>query len=174
MKIVRRIVYGVVVILFLGYLIPEPIYIPVAGATSKDWNPKSFWYEPWGSSGTHKGVDIFAKKGAPVIAMTSMWVLYRGALSKGGNVVLGLGPKWRLHYFAHMHSIDEDLGYFVSAGQPFAKVGDSGNAKGKQPHLHYSIVSLIPMPWKVDSSTQGYKKAFFLDPIKYLGSVSKL
>ncbi len=125
----RGIAFGFVILLLLAFLIPEPVFMPVKGATSKDWNAKSFWYEPWGSSGTHKGVDIFAKKATPIVATTHMWVLYKGVLSKGGSVVLGLGPKWRLHYFAHMQSIDEDIGYFVKAGQRFATVGDSGNAK---------------------------------------------
>jgi hypothetical protein len=35
---------------------------------------------------------------------------------------------------------------------------------GKPAHLHYSVVSLIPLPWRMDTSTQGWKKIFFLDP----------
>lgn len=27
---------------------------PVLGATSRDWNPHSFWHAPWGVSGVHK------------------------------------------------------------------------------------------------------------------------
>ena len=45
----------------LGYLIPENLSIPVKGATTADWNDHSFWYEPWGKSGVHKGIDIFQK-----------------------------------------------------------------------------------------------------------------
>ena len=41
-------------------LLPETPRIPVSGATAADWNPQSFWYYPWGRSGTHKGIDIFA------------------------------------------------------------------------------------------------------------------
>ncbi len=81
---------------------------------------------------------------------------------------MALGPKWRVHYFAHLDSIDKDAGILLSAGSEIGAVGDSGNAKGKQPHLHYSIVSLIPRPWAIDGSTQGYKKAFFVNPILYL------
>lgn len=150
------------------YLMPEPVVIPVKGATTKDWHPKSFWYEPWGTSGTHKGVDIFAANGTPVLAATHMLIVYKGVLSKGGNVVLGLGPKWRLHYFAHLEAIDEQLPPWVAAGESIGSVGDSGNAKGKQAHLHYSLVSMLPLPWRIDDSTQGYKKAFFLNPIDYI------
>ena len=47
------------VFLFWGVL-PEWPQIPVAGASARDWNPRTFWFEPWGRSGVHKGIDIFA------------------------------------------------------------------------------------------------------------------
>jgi len=55
----------------------------------------------------------------------------------------------------------------LKSGSVIGEVGATGNAKGKQPHLHFSIVSTIPLPWRIDSSTQGYKKAFYLNPIEY-------
>jgi murein DD-endopeptidase MepM/ murein hydrolase activator NlpD len=152
----------------LGFLIPEPKIIPVQGATETDWNKDTFWYEPWGSSGVHKGVDIFAPKGRSVIASTNLLVLYRGSFKKGGRVIVALGPKWRAHYFAHLDSIDNGAGIFISAGSKIGTVGDSGNAKGKPPHLHYSLASLIPRPWAIDGSTQGYQKALYINPIIYL------
>lgn len=155
------------VILGVGLLLPEPRVIPVFGATEADWNKNTFWYEPWGSSGVHKGIDIFATKGSNVIASSNLLILYRGTLNKGGNVIVGLGAKWRIHYFAHMEDIDKDAGIFLRAGDVLGTVGDSGNAKGKAPHLHFSIFSLLPRPWAIDSSTQGHKKAFFINPISY-------
>jgi len=156
------------VIIIVGFLIPEPRAIPVHNATSADWNHNTFWFEPWGSSGVHKGVDIFAKPATAVIAPTNIIILYRGTIKKGGNIIVGLGPKWRFHYFAHLESINDASGLFVEINDVIGLVGDTGNAKGKQPHLHYSIVSLIPMPWLIDESSQGYKKAFYLDPIKFM------
>lgn len=44
----------------------------------------------------------------------------------------------------------------------------TGNAKGKPPHLHYSIITLFPYLWRVDRSEQGWKKMFYLNPIAYL------
>jgi len=154
--------------ILLGFVFPEPKLIPVAGATSADWNKDSFWFEPWGVSGVHKGVDIFADKGVPVIAATNLLVLYKGNIRLGGNVVFGLGPKWRLHYFAHLEKIEPGLGVYAPAGNKIGTVGDSGNAKGKPPHLHFSIMSLLPRPWRIDSSTQGFRKAFYLNPISYI------
>ncbi|MDP2714623.1 M23 family metallopeptidase [Rheinheimera sp.] len=142
--------------------------MPVAGAASRDWHPDSFWYEPWGSSGVHKGIDIFAHKGTAVISTTTGLVLYQGEIAKGGKVILVLGPKWRLHYFSHLSRIAVSSFTAVRAGEVIGAVGDSGNAKGKPPHLHYSIVRLIPAPWAIDSSSQGYKKMFYIDPGNYL------
>ena len=154
-------------IIAMGFLIPEPKMIPVAGATEADWNKDTFWYEPWGSSGVHKGIDIFAQNGTDVIASSNLLILFRGVLGKGGNVVVGLGPKWRVHYFAHLQEIDPTAGFVVPVGDRLGSVGASGNAKGKPPHLHFSLLSLLPRPWAMDGATQGYKKAFFLNPIRY-------
>lgn len=156
------------VLIALGYLLPEPRTVPVENASASDWNAKSFWYEPWGTSGTHKGVDIFALEGTNIISSTNMLVLYSGKIKKGGNVIIGLGPKWRIHYFAHLKDINVDLGLLSYKGEQIGRVGDTGNAKGKQPHLHYSILNIIPAPWRMDGSTQGYKKAFYLNPIEYI------
>lgn len=151
-----------------GYLLPERVVIPVQGASVQDWNADTFWYEPWGTSGVHKGMDIFGPSGTPVISPVDGWVIYAGQLKKGGNVALMLGPKWRLHYFAHLQQVDVGMGEWLWSGETVGRLGDSGNAKGKPPHLHYSIVRMIPLPWKMDTSTQGYKKAFFVDPNQYL------
>lgn len=154
-------------LLGVGFLVPEPRTIPVAGASRSDWNENTFWYEPWGTSGVHKGIDIFAAKGQAVVASSNLLVVYRGELPKGGKVIVALGPKWRIHYFAHLAAIDASAGRFVAAGDTLGAVGDSGNAKGKPAHLHFSLVSLLPRPWAMDGATQGYKKAFFMNPITY-------
>lgn len=168
MKKIRNIFLGALLVLGIGFLIPERIRIPVAGASVKDWNPQSFWFEPWGTSGVHKGIDIFGKLGTDVTSTTDGIVVYTGQIAMGGNVVLVLGPKWRFHYFAHLNAINASLFSFVKSGEVIGKLGNSGNAKGKPPHLHYSIVRLLPAPWAMDGSTQGYRKAFFINPDVYL------
>ena len=52
--------------LIIGFLIPQNLKMPVKGATKSDYNSKSFWFYPWGKSVTHKGIDIFAKKGTEI------------------------------------------------------------------------------------------------------------
>jgi peptidoglycan LD-endopeptidase LytH len=157
-------------ILLGGLLLPENAMIPVMDATRKDWHPNSFWYEPWGTSGTHKGIDIFARAAQPVCAAVSGLVLYRGQIAKGGNVVLMLGPKWRLHYYAHLNDIAYDSGLWIGQGERLGSVGNTGNAQGKPPHLHYSVLSLLPMPWRFsDQKSQGWKLMFFVNPVDIFG-----
>lgn len=151
------------------FMLPEQPIIPIQGAGPRDWNPRSFWHEPWGVSGVHKGIDIFAKAGTPVVSPVAGWVVYAGEMGIGGNVVLILGPGWRLHYLAHLKSIDTSRFTLVRAGAPIGQVGSSGNAAGKPPHLHYAIVSALPRPWAYSAETQGWKKMFFLDPGAWLG-----
>ncbi|MGB3467994.1 MAG: M23 family metallopeptidase [Cyclobacteriaceae bacterium] len=155
------------VIIITGLLIPQNFTIPVLNATQSDYHPDSFWYEPWGASGTHKGVDIFAEKGQKVMASTGGLVIYSGKMKYGGKVIMVLGAKWRVHYYAHLDSSKADVFDRVSMGEDIGTVGNSGNAKGKQPHLHYSITSLVPYLWRYDDSTQGWKKMFYLNPIEY-------
>ncbi|RLK00157.1 M23 family metallopeptidase [Tenacibaculum ascidiaceicola] len=156
------------IILLTGFLIPQNFKKPVNGATKSDYNPKSFWYYPWGKSVTHKGVDIFAKKNTKITSSTYGLVLFSGKISMGGNIVVILGPKWRLHYYAHLEEVKTTSLTFVNNNSVIGTVGTSGNAAGKAPHLHYSIFTLIPYVWKIDSDKQGWKKMFYLNPIDYL------
>lgn len=81
---------------------------------------------------------------------------------------LTLGPKWRLHYYAHLADIKTSSFSWLSRAENIGTVGSSGNAIGKPPHLHYSIITLIPYLWRVDKDKQGWKKMFYLNPIDYL------
>ena len=164
----KKILWSLLAVIVIGFCLPEGRMVPVRGATAADWNADTFWYEPWGTSGVHKGVDIFAKKGTDVVASTHQIILHKGTLKKGGNIILALGPRWRLHYYAHLGEF-KAAGRFVKAGTAIASVGDSGNAKGKPPHLHFSIVSVFPYVWLITDETQGWRKAFYLNPIKFFG-----
>lgn len=97
-----------------------------------------------------------------------------GALSRGDRPRRqgrpGAGAKWRLHYYAHLDSLDAYPGQPVLAGSRLGTVGTTGNARGKPAHLHYAIITLLPYPWLADDSTQGWKKMFYLDPDTVLPS----
>lgn len=166
----KRAVLWVAGIMAAGYLYPAPrCLIPVKGANHTDWHRQSFWHFPWGESITHKGIDIFAPTGTPVISSTSGFVLSAKEWGRGGNVVFVLGPKWRIYYYAHLQSIDTHSFAWVRRGQQVGKVGTTGNAAGRPPHLHYSIISPIPYIWLWDKKAiHGWKKIFYLDPNEYL------
>jgi len=164
MRWIKWIFYG---FLLLVFIIPNPIKMPVEGATKNDFHPDSFWFYPWGKSVTHKGIDIFATKDTKIYSATKGLVIYTGWIKMGGHVVLVLSPGWQLHYYAHLNEIKTSEFSWVNHNIQIGSVGDSGNAKGKPPHLHYSILSLVPYPWRIDNSTQGWKKMFFLNPSKH-------
>ncbi len=167
MKKRKKIWISLLVIIVIGFIIPQNLEMPVKGATKSDYNSKSFWFFPWGKSITHKGVDIFAKKRTSINSSTSGLVLYSGSISIGGKVVVILGPKWRLHYYAHLNQIKTSPFSFVTKNHTIGTVGSSGNAAGKSSHLHYSILTMFPYLWRIDSDKQGWKKMFYLNPIKY-------
>ncbi len=174
MTIKKKIALYILAFFAIGLIIPQKFSMPVDKATKTSYHPKSFWYYPWGKSVTHKGVDIFAKEGTTVSSSTAGLVVYCGQITMGGNVVLVLGPKWRLHYYAHLQTINTSSFSWVGRAKKIGTVGTSGNAVGKQPHLHYSIVTIIPYFWRIDSEKQGWKKMFFLNPIDYLNDALDL
>lgn len=154
----------ILVVIIMGGLLPAKTSIPVQNATAKDWHRDSYWFFPWGDSGVHKGIDIFAKKSTPALASASGIVIFKGNLKRGGNVVAVLGAKWRIHYYAHLKQHDVHAFEWVSSGDKIGEVGDTGNAKGKPPHLHYSILTLIPNPVEVTLEHQGWKRMFYMNP----------
>ena len=106
--------------------------------------PGTRFVDTWGgarSQGrTHEGVDIFAKRGTPIRATTRGIVLNVGPNTLGGRTVMILGPGGQRHYYAHLERYpDLKRGDWVQAGDVVGYVGDSGNAKGTPPHLHYGI-----------------------------------
>jgi murein DD-endopeptidase MepM/ murein hydrolase activator NlpD len=86
----------------------------------------------------HRGVDIAANYGSPVVAAEAGTVLragYRGAyglcidISHGGGVVTR---------YAHLSSAAVKPGQRVERGQFIGRTGSSGNSTG--PHLHFEVI----------------------------------
>lgn len=121
-----------------------------------------------GKSVIHKGIDIFANEGTDLKSATYGIVLFVGEIKVGGNIILILGAKRRIHYYAHLEDIKTSSMSWVPRGKIIGSVGSSGNAKGKPPHVHYSILTPIPYLWRFDDDRQGWKKIFYLNLIDYL------
>lgn len=89
----------------------------------------------------HLGVDIYGPRGAPIVSPVSGEIVnVRRNTSIGGNTVT---VRRGNHYFYHAHldSVPNGLrpGQTITAGTPIGTLGDSGNARGTAPHLHFSI-----------------------------------
>ena len=167
-KWIKRIVIVILSIILLGFLIPQNLKMPVAGADDNDYNHETFWYEGWGTSIVHKGIDVFAKKGTRINSATWGIVLIAAEYGKGGKFVLVLGPKWRIHYYAHLDEIRTTIFSIVTQDTEIGTVGNTGNAITTPAHLHYGIGTLFPYPWRIDNAPLGWQKMFYLNPIDYL------
>lgn len=88
----------------------------------------------------HEGIDIFAKRGTPVRSSTEGIVMQVGANRLGGLVVWVTGPGGQRHYYAHLERYaDVEAGTRIEAGRLLGYVGNTGNARGTPPHLHYGV-----------------------------------
>ncbi len=96
---------------------------------------------PRGADRRHAGVDIFAKRGTAIVSTTPGLVVSVREGGLGGRQVWILGPAHERHYYAHLQDWMPGLavGDVVHAGDRIGSVGDTGNARGTPPHLHYGI-----------------------------------
>jgi murein DD-endopeptidase MepM/ murein hydrolase activator NlpD len=89
---------------------------------------------------SHHGVDIFARRGTPVLAATAGFVRSTSPNELGGNVVwLSDARRSQSLYYAHLESHAVTAGQQVEVGDTLGFVGNSGNARSTSPHLHFGI-----------------------------------
>ncbi len=112
---------------------------PVAGKNSRAIG--SVFGDPReGGKRNHKGIDIFAPKGTPVLAASGGIVGTTMNNHLGGKVVWLNNLKRRFtQYYAHLDSQTVRPGQQVSAGDTLGFVGNTGNARKTPPHLHFGI-----------------------------------
>lgn len=98
------------------------------------------WGFPRSGGRTHKGTDLFSPYGHPQVAVANGVVeLLSGGL---GGTGLWVKSDYGVHYYyAHLSGYAAGLttGQQVTIGQVIGYTGDSGNAKGGAPHLHFGI-----------------------------------
>ena len=86
---------------------------------------------------THKGIDIAATRGTPILATASGKVSFAGWSSGYGYLVKidhGSGVET---YYGHCSKLYVSAGDTVEAGDKIAAVGSTGNSTGN--HLHFEI-----------------------------------
>ena len=107
---------------------------PVNGASSFS----DSWGAPRSGGRTHKGVDMSASRGTPLVAMESGAIYRLSNSSLGGISIYLVGNSGDLYYYAHLDAWAEGLagGQKVAAGDPLGIVGTTGNSPSWAPHLH--------------------------------------
>ena len=117
---------------------PQSLAIPVDGVSAEAL--RDTWHAVRSGGRRHEGIDIFARRGTPVRATTEGVIVRVGTSRLGGFAVWVLGPGGQRHYYAHLSRFaDVSGGQRVTPGTLLGYVGDSGNARGTSPHLHYGI-----------------------------------
>ncbi len=119
---------------------PAVLTVPVAGVTRAAL--RSSWGEPRSGHRHHEGIDIFARRGTPVVAAAAGEVVRIGTTDRlGGNTVWVAGEGARLYYYAHLDAFRPGLrlGERVDPGTMLGRVGTTGNARGTPPHLHFGV-----------------------------------
>lgn len=117
------------------------LLFPVAGKGNRD--VQSFWgADRDGGGRRHEGVDIFASRGTPVVAVADGFVTRTGNQGLGGKQVwLRDAELGNSYYYAHLDSVMTTDGRQVKTGDTLGRVGNTGNAAGGPAHLHFGIYS---------------------------------
>ncbi|HEX6301699.1 MAG TPA: peptidoglycan DD-metalloendopeptidase family protein [Acidimicrobiia bacterium] len=107
---------------------------PVAGAVSFT----DSWGAPRSGGRSHKGVDMIAARGTPIVAIYSGKIQRFSNSSLGGKSIYFTSDAGDLYYYAHLDDFaDVGTGQQVEAGTVIGYNGSSGNAPDYLPHLHF-------------------------------------
>ncbi|MGH9266912.1 MAG: peptidoglycan DD-metalloendopeptidase family protein, partial [Acidimicrobiales bacterium] len=88
----------------------------------------------------HEGTDVFALRGTPLVAVVD-GVVERVGVDVLGGIKLWLrspGDEWT-YFYAHLTGYARGIanGVHVRKGEVLGFVGNTGNARGTPPHLHF-------------------------------------
>src|SRR3954453_12414449 len=104
---------------------------PVPGSTFTDT------YGAPRAGHTHKGVDMFKRRGAAILAIeTGTVVRAHWSGSSGGWTITLKGKSGAKFFYAHNAKNLVKAGQHVTVGRKIATMGDTGDAKGS-PQLHF-------------------------------------
>jgi hypothetical protein len=129
-------------------------FFPIAGYSG---NPKDTYHTPGAT-------DLFAAMGTPIRAVVDGRVETASTTGPGGNSVIIRGLDGLDYYYAHMQTpATVQPGDYVAGGQAIGAVGNTGNAAGKDPHLHIGIGHGIQSGVGADGGAgQGFDAQTFL------------
>lgn len=119
-----------------GYVDGEFVW-PVPGYTTitSGFGPRNS--PTAGASSYHKGIDIGAPLGTPIVAAASGTVIASGPASGYGNWIKIDHGNGVTTTYGHMKTLYAKTGQTVSAGEKICLVGSEGVSTG--PHLHFQV-----------------------------------
>jgi murein DD-endopeptidase MepM/ murein hydrolase activator NlpD len=130
--------------------VSKSLAFPVAGSRSKI-------EDKWGASRgggirRHKGIDIHARKGTPLVAVCDGVIVEKAHTPIGGKTLWLKSSQhgWKA-YYAHLDKQLVKEGQYVKKGQVIGTLGNTGNARTTPPHLHFGIAGgngwVNPLPY---------------------------
>lgn len=92
-----------------------------------------------GKTNPHKGIDLAAPIGTPVLAAADGTVFFQGDGGSFGNLIKIQHNNHVITSYAHLNGFEQDLsaGMLVKKGQAIGYIGTTGRSSG--PHLHYEL-----------------------------------
>lgn len=133
-------------------LAATPSIMPVRG-----WVTSHFGYrlDPFtGRRSLHRGMDVAARKGSPVVSPAEGVVSFAGSYGAFGNTVIVFHGYGISTLYAHAQDVLVRTGQRVSRGDVLATVGNSGRSTGA--HLHYEVrvngIQVDPRKYILDRS----------------------
>lgn len=99
------------------------------------------WGAPRSGGRRHRGTDVFGPMGHPVYAFTHGAIIRPSNSRLGGLGLYLRGVDGNVYYYAHLQRVAPGYGpgRRVEAGELIAYNGDSGNARGGAPHVHFEM-----------------------------------
>ncbi|HKQ42160.1 MAG TPA: M23 family metallopeptidase, partial [Pseudonocardia sp.] len=92
------------------------------------------------AAGQHRGIDIAAAQGAPVVAATPGEIRFAGTVGSSGLTIAIRTADGRFDTsYLHLSSASVREGQQVAAGQRVGAVGTTGERSARQPHLHFGV-----------------------------------
>lgn len=156
---IKRFVIALILMAFIGMMIIGGRMIHAQGTDYWQWPVDGVISSSFGSrDGEHKGIDIAAAKGTPVVAARSGLVKKSYLSHSYGNVIFIVHPHGYESVYAHLSERLARKGDHVDQGEMIGRVGSTGDSTG--PHLHFEVHDGL---WNIDKTNA-------INPLLVLGS----
>lgn len=119
---------------------PAPAPAGRGGMACPQDHPRSFtdtWGAPRSGGRRHRGTDIFGAMGGNVFAITSGTIEWTRTGSSAGLWLSLRGDDGDRYWYMHLSGFVVGAGQRVGAGELIASNGNTGNARGTSPHIHF-------------------------------------